>query len=63
MYPKKQRAQTGILCIRTRLCFRPSQCLLTEHNKVVTVCRKEADGSWKDIVDMWNADPSQQNKQ
>jgi len=30
----------------------------TEYNKVVTVWRKEADGSWKNVVDMWNADPS-----
>jgi ketosteroid isomerase-like protein len=32
---------------------------LTEFNKSVTIWRKEADGSWKNIVDMWNADPSQ----
>ncbi len=32
---------------------------ITEFNKVVTVWRKEADGSWKNVVDMWNADPSQ----
>ena len=31
---------------------------ITEFNKVVTVWRKEADGSWKNVVDMWNADPS-----
>jgi ketosteroid isomerase-like protein len=31
----------------------------TEFNKGVTVWRKEADGSWKNIVDMWNAEPSQ----
>ena len=31
---------------------------VTEFNKTVTVWRKEADGSWKNIVDMWNADPS-----
>ena len=30
---------------------------LTEYNKSVTIWRKEADGSWKNIVDMWNADP------
>lgn len=33
--------------------------LMTEYNKVVTVWRKEADGSWKNVIDMWNADPSQ----
>jgi ketosteroid isomerase-like protein len=32
---------------------------ITEFNKSVTIWRKEADGSWKNIVDMWNADPSQ----
>ncbi len=31
---------------------------ITEYNKAVTVWRKEADGSWKNIVDMWNATPS-----
>ncbi len=31
---------------------------ITEYNKVVTVWRKEADGSWKNVVDIWNADPS-----
>ena len=32
---------------------------INEFNKVVTIWRKEADGSWKNIVDMWNDDPSQ----
>ena len=32
---------------------------VTEYNKSVTIWRKEADGSWKNVVDMWNADPSQ----
>jgi ketosteroid isomerase-like protein len=32
---------------------------INEFNKVVTIWRKEANGSWKNIVDMWNADPSQ----
>jgi uncharacterized protein (TIGR02246 family) len=32
---------------------------ITEYNKAVTVWRKEADGSWKNVVDMWNADPAQ----
>ncbi len=31
---------------------------ITEFNKGVTVWRKETDGSWKNIVDMWNTDPS-----
>ncbi|MGH7465110.1 MAG: YybH family protein, partial [Longimicrobiales bacterium] len=30
---------------------------VTESNKVVTVWRKQADGSWKNVIDMWNADP------
>jgi ketosteroid isomerase-like protein len=31
---------------------------LSESNKVVTVWRKQPDGSWKNVIDMWNADPS-----
>ena len=30
----------------------------TTFNKAVTVWRKEADGTWKNVVDMWNANPS-----
>jgi uncharacterized protein (TIGR02246 family) len=30
---------------------------VTESNKAVTVWRKQADGSWKNVIDMWNADP------
>jgi ketosteroid isomerase-like protein len=30
---------------------------ITEYNKAVTVWRKEADGSWKNVIDMWNAIP------
>ena len=29
----------------------------TEHGKYVTVWRKQADGSWKVLLDIWNADP------
>ena len=32
----------------------------TEFNKSVTIWRKEADGSWKNIVDIWNSDPSRE---
>jgi ketosteroid isomerase-like protein len=32
---------------------------ITTYNKAVTVWRKEADGSWKNIVDMWNAVPAE----
>ena len=31
----------------------------TEYNKAVTVWRKEANGTWKNVVDMWNANPTQ----
>ena len=31
---------------------------ITEYNKAVTVWRKEADGSWKNVIDMWNATPT-----
>jgi len=32
---------------------------MTEFNKSVTIWRKEPDGSWKNIVDMWNSEPQQ----
>lgn len=32
---------------------------VVEYNKVVTVWRKNEDGSWKNVIDMWNSDPSQ----
>ena len=28
------------------------------YNKTVTVWRKEADGLWKNVIDMWNEDPN-----
>ena len=28
------------------------------YNKTVTVWRKEEDGSWKNVIDMWNEDPN-----
>ena len=31
---------------------------VTEYNKVVTVWERQEDGSWKNVVDMWNADPT-----
>lgn len=31
---------------------------ITEHNKGVTIWKKHPDGSWKNIVDIWNAAPS-----
>jgi len=30
---------------------------ITQYNKAVTIWRKETDGSWKNVVDMWNAEP------
>jgi len=30
---------------------------MASYNKTVTVWRKQADGSWKNVIDMWNADP------
>ena len=30
---------------------------VTAHGKVVTVWRKGADGSWRNVVDMWNEAP------
>jgi uncharacterized protein (TIGR02246 family) len=27
------------------------------YNKTVTVWRKQPDGTWKNVIDMWNADP------
>ena len=32
---------------------------VTTYNKAVTVWRKETDGTWKNIVDMWNAAPAE----
>jgi ketosteroid isomerase-like protein len=32
---------------------------VVENNKVVTVWRKNEDGNWKNVIDMWNSDPSQ----
>jgi len=31
---------------------------ITEFNKSVTIWRKDAAGIWKNVVDMWNAEPS-----
>jgi uncharacterized protein (TIGR02246 family) len=44
---------------RNRISFQDSTgATVTETNKVVTVWRKQHDGSWKNVLDMWNADPS-----
>jgi len=31
---------------------------ITQYNKAVTIWRKEADGSWKNVVDIFNANPA-----
>lgn len=31
---------------------------ITEYNKVVTLLRKNERGEWKNVIDMWNADPA-----
>lgn len=31
---------------------------VTEHNKVLTVWERQEDDSWKNVVDMWNANPT-----
>jgi ketosteroid isomerase-like protein len=33
---------------------------VTAYGKVVTVWRKDADGSWRNVVDMWNEAPPRQ---
>ncbi len=44
---------------QTKISFNDSTGkLITEMNKSVTVWRKEADGSWTNIVDIWNAEPT-----
>jgi uncharacterized protein (TIGR02246 family) len=44
---------------RNEISFRDSTGVqVTEWNKVVTVWRKQADGSWKNVIDIWNADPT-----
>lgn len=36
----------------------PSGKPVTTHGKVVTVWRKDANGQWKNVVDMWNEAPA-----
>ena len=44
---------------RNQFSFRDaSGSLVTESNKVVTIWRRQSDGSWKNVIDMWNADPN-----
>jgi len=30
---------------------------IVTHGKVVTIWRKDSDGQWKNVVDIWNAAP------
>lgn len=34
---------------------------MVQYNKSVSIWKKQADGSWKDAVDIWNADSPQNN--
>ena len=34
---------------------------VTAHDKIVTVWRKDAEGNWKNVVDMWNEAPPPNN--
>ncbi len=43
---------------RNQVSFQDSTgARVSESNKVVTVWRKVREGSWKNVIDMWNADP------
>ena len=30
---------------------------ITQHNRAVTIWRKDKEGKWKNVVDIWNAEP------
>lgn len=49
---------------RNRVSFQDSSgATISESNKSVTVWRKEPGGSWKNVVDMWNADSTAWTRQ
>jgi ketosteroid isomerase-like protein len=44
---------------RNQFTFQDSTgATITESNKVITIWRRQPDGTWKNVVDMWNADPT-----
>ena len=48
----------GYLMEQNEISFKDSTGhMITEKNKGVTIWKKQADGSWKNIVDTWNALP------
>lgn len=49
----------GYLIERNLVTYRDATgALVSEAGKVVTVWRKQPDGSWKNVIDAWNADPT-----
>ena len=49
----------AFLLERNQFSFKdPSGSVVTESNKAVTVWRKQSDGTWKNVIDTWNADPN-----
>ena len=50
----------GYLLERNRVTFLDSTgTLRTQHGKAVTIWRRESDGTWKCVVDTWNAAPAE----
>jgi len=48
----------GYLVERNKVTFTDSAgALQTQHGKAVTIWRKQADGTWKCVVDTWNGTP------
>ena len=49
----------GYLIERNQITFQDSTgATIVDSNKVVTVWRKQEDGTWKNVVDAWNSDPT-----
>jgi ketosteroid isomerase-like protein len=50
----------GYMVERNRVTFKDSGGVLrTQYGKAVTVWRKDASGAWKNVVDTWNANPTE----